>query len=480
MRNNKGYSLAELLLSIAIFSIVMISIVTVMRNVSISYRNENAEVQLQENSQILLSQIEEMLVDCDNLEGSGTDTDPYKITQNTVNSAGNPVVIVQKIKKVGDKVYYQYNSSEYEELASNVQALTISDFAKTNNSGVKGDNRCVVTVEMVNNIDGKNNNGHEYTYEASKDIVFRNDVEKAPVHNSDFLTNNTGNPNPINTGSADSINVEIGRYQVLNLYSEYNCKPSSTITLTPVGTAGYRFIKDPGSNNTVPSLTSSDAFSNTATGYITTNGTCNSDTASTYKCKIEFTTNDNKNITLNVSTKPVQLKKGSGVIYVPQGACNDGTNKNFYSYIEIEGICIRDLKKYYNTDCTGEIKFSYNAGSGYSSYSVTGSGKVFCCTDNWKSASYYKKSDGNKAEVKGPNNNYCNQTAFGIGYDPYGEDTLCIMFTGDLQAKDMFNNLKYNAQVKVTYPSGNSTDYDTEDYKVFTSGANLSTVTTSN
>ena len=74
MKTNKGYSLAELLVSIAIFSVVMLSIVTVMRNVSVSYRNENAEVQLQENSQMLLSQMEELLVDAKSVSLIGTKT----------------------------------------------------------------------------------------------------------------------------------------------------------------------------------------------------------------------------------------------------------------------------------------------------------------------------------------------------------------------------------------------------------------------
>ena len=74
MKTNKGYSLAELLVSIAIFSVVMVSIITVMRNVSVTYRNENAEVNLQENSQMLLAQMEELLVDCKSVSLIGTKT----------------------------------------------------------------------------------------------------------------------------------------------------------------------------------------------------------------------------------------------------------------------------------------------------------------------------------------------------------------------------------------------------------------------
>ena len=126
MKTNKGYSLAELLVSIAIFSVVMLSIVTVMRNVSVSYRNENAEVQLQENSQMLLSQMEELLVDAKSVSLIGTKT--WNITDNDN--------VIHVIKLNGDTVQYKYGSSGYEDLCKNVK-----DFDITGLQALNGDDK---------------------------------------------------------------------------------------------------------------------------------------------------------------------------------------------------------------------------------------------------------------------------------------------------------------------------------------------------
>ena len=66
MRNNKGYSLVELLISIAIFSLVMGGIISIMNTTSVFYRGGQQEVRLQEEAQIAINQIEELLIDLDN------------------------------------------------------------------------------------------------------------------------------------------------------------------------------------------------------------------------------------------------------------------------------------------------------------------------------------------------------------------------------------------------------------------------------
>lgn len=462
MRSNKGYTLAELLVSMAIFSIIMVSIVTVMRNVSISYRNENAEVQLQENSQLLLSQIEELLVDCDKLEGNGTSTSPYKITKYSgYNANGTPIVgSVQQLQLVGNTVQYKYGSSAFEDLANNVTSFEIAPLEASS-----GDNRTTVSVSLINYIDGKDN-GREYTYSASKEIVFRNDVEKADVHNSSFLTSGAGPTTTPTTTQPNTTSVVIGRYQIINLVADYDINPS-TLTLTQSGTAGFTFIK--GGDNAIEDGISDLEETNDKTAFFTTNSVCNKTTGSAFSCTLTGKTNANTDITLNISTPEVKLVKGSGVVYCPEATHNDGANKNFYSYIKVQGICVRDLYKYYGETCSGEMTFT-NASSG-----SKGSGTIFASNDEWiNSKKYFKNSsDGDGTQLSGITN--ANQCKFGLAYDPFCEDVLCVMFGNGLNANpSTMSSGNYKVTIKFTFPSGTSTDSKSETYKLYTSGASLS------
>lgn len=444
MRNNKGYSLAELLLSMAIFSIVMLSIVTVMRNVSISYRNENTEVSLQENAQLVLSQMEELLVDCKSVSKAGN-------TYTIVDSTG----VVHSVKLEGDTVKYKYGSSAYEDLAKNVKSLNVSGI-----QAAHGDNVCVVSVEMEGSVNGQAD-GRKYTYDATKDVVFRNDVEKADVHDSSFLsgtgTTTTTPPTP------NTVSVSMGRYQLLNLIADYNIDTSKTITLTGDTTA-YNFVSEAGlnSSNYMANVTKL-AVGNTS-GYLTTSDTCNSSTGTAYSCQVKGTTKDNKEITLNISTPAVSLKKGSGIVYIPINAVNNGANKNYYSYIEIEGLSVRDAKVYFNKTCTGKLEFSVPGNSAYS-------GNVFDCSADWNNSLKFGQFKANN--VGGM------QANTGLGYDPFSTDVLGVMFdskvfeAGDTSKHNTFNSAKYNVKVSITYPSGTSTATSSQTYTLFTAGANL-------
>lgn len=460
MRNSKGYTLTELLLAMAIFAIVMVGIVTVMRSVSLSYRNENTEVTLQENAQILLSQMEELLVDCKEISKSG---DTY-----TIKDSNNEM---HYIKYEDNTVKYKYSASSYEDLSDNVTIFDITGLEDAD-----GDNVCVVKVGVENSVDGTDT-GKTYTYETSKDVVFRNDVEKAAIHDSSFLTGSGGGTTQ--PPSPNTVTVSMGRYELLNLISDYDFDTTKPITLTGDTTA-YNFVKEDGLNasnymETVSKITSGAGTS----GYLTTSDTCNLATSTAYGCVVKGTTKAGKDITLNISTPPVKLLKGVGVVYGPMGAINNGENKNYYSYISIEGLNVRDAKQYFNVNCTGALKFS----SSLSASEMSGS--IFSASDSWSDSLKY----GSISAPEGMSSNT------GLAYDPFSSDTLCVMFSSKLyespldgnqwytppaseiaarQAKlDSFNNANYEVKVTVTYPDGEATASSSETYKVYLSGAKL-------
>lgn len=455
MKTNKGYSLAELLVSIAIFSVVMLSIVTVMRNVSVSYRNENAEVQLQENSQMLLSQMEELLVDAKSVSLIGTKTWNITDTDN----------VIHVIKLNGDTVQYKYGSSGYEDLCKNVKDLDITGLQALN-----GDDKCTVKVEMANTIDGTSG-GREYTYNASKDIVFRNaSVEKSANHDDSFLSGSPGTPTP--SPSPDTISVKMGRYELLNLISEYNIDPSQAITITGDTTA-YSFVSTAGLNSSNYMATVTKLAAGTTSPYLTTSDTCNSTTNTSYSCQVKGKTPTGDSVTLNISTPAVKLLKGTGLVYAPIGAINNGVDKNYYSYIGIEGINVRDAQKYFGVTCTGKLRYSTSlAGSEMT-------GNVQSAATDWVNNSSY-------GSISAPGGMSSNTS---LCYDPFSTDALCVMFNSKLYESpfdpycwnpsmyessiNSFNSSNYTVKVTLQYPSGGSTATSSETYKVYITSANL-------
>lgn len=464
MRSNKGYSLAELLVSIAIFSIVMLSIVTVMRNVSISYRNENSEVQLQQNAQLLLAQVEELLVDCKEVGGDGTDAHPYLITDNNGT--------IHSIKQVGDKVMYSFGGAPYEEMAGNVKTFTITgiDPNPTDSNDLDGnDNKCSINIEMLANVDGKDAGGKDYTYDTSKSVVFRNDVEELDIHSSAFLTSGGGGGGG-GGGTPDTISIKVGRYQVVNLVAEYNFDETKPITITQGATAGYTFV-NAGTNGQTSGLTKPISYLDTGSStFFTTNATCNKDTDSTFTCEVKGTTLDGQNLTLAVTTVPVAIVKGTGIIYAPVGALNNGENKNFYSYVKVDGLCIRDAYKYYNgLNFSGTLDFSAIPGNSVRT------GNIFDCTSDYVNSGNW--GDFTASSVPSAGGMSCKT---GLGYDPFSDDTLAVMFSSklyennDTTKQNTFNGNNYKVKIKIKYPSQTGTAESAPvEFNIYTSGANL-------
>ena len=173
MKDNKGYTLFELLISIAIFSVVMLGIISIMNTTSAFYRGGQQEVRLQEEAQVAVNQVEELLIDLDD-----------RISTNS-NTAGARQYTVHKkdgstygLKQDGDKLMYQQIASGIDSgwvlMAEGVTDFEISGF--TYSAGAQrdnGDNRVSVNLGVKN---GK------YEYTAKKDVYFRNAVENEIAH----------------------------------------------------------------------------------------------------------------------------------------------------------------------------------------------------------------------------------------------------------------------------------------------------------
>ena len=230
--NNKGYSLVELLITLAIFGIVMIGIALIMRTTSVSYVRGNSEVAMQTEVQLLANQVEELLVDAD--EGFTKVANIWKIM-----SQGSSHFI--KYDTAEDKLFYQKDSTDddgWSLMAEYVTSFDINGWvsyptAEEIAAGAVPAAGCdnMVTIEI-----GMNNDDH--VYEVSRDVYFRNAIENPSVYQ---LGSGSGDDDD-GTDTYTAV-ICLNRYSVLNLKKDYGI-----VTVTGCSsnfTSFYEFLSEP-------------------------------------------------------------------------------------------------------------------------------------------------------------------------------------------------------------------------------------------
>lgn len=183
-KTNKGYSLVELLLTMAIFSIVMIAIVNIMSNASKSYKKGLLEVKIQEDSQIATNQISDLLVDAKSVVQKSSVSDPEGTVTNisyTFKDIDNNNVQLD----YGDNKIYLVKDGEKALLVDNVKSFSIAGVGGTTvTEAQKLDNLCEVILELEVN-DGTKTSA---SYKSTREVSFRNMVEYNPQ--ASLLMNN--------------------------------------------------------------------------------------------------------------------------------------------------------------------------------------------------------------------------------------------------------------------------------------------------
>ncbi len=446
-KSNKGFSLVELLVAVAAFSIVMIAIISLMSSSSISFRNESMEVDLEKDSQILLAQVEELIVDCKAISRSGND---YTITNNDGSTT--------TLKYVGTNVLMND-----ELLANNISGFQINGLKATDGLS---DNTCVVDVKYLSKAGG--NTGKEFTYHGSKQVYFRNDLDGVLAASLPDL--DSAAPGP---GTSDEKILVLGRYEVVNLYSRFGL--ATVNSWTPTGNDGIAFCDPTKVDSTTKGLTSVEYLSSGSTSlYITTNATSNKSTNLSYsgvlkgyKAKPDGSADTTKEITVNVSVPIVKLQKGSGIIEVPTVTVNNSTSNGgggFYSYLQFDGFCARDYEKYFSGKLSGKMVIKLNG---------TNKGSVEGDIISVKSTDFATGFKDQQIQMGG--GGWDRMEQFGLFYDYASPQYLIVKFhNGDKPSSDYFTDHEVEAVVTITYPSYGATATTSETYKVYTGGSGLS------
>lgn len=96
MRNNKGYTLVELLVAVALLVIVMAEVGALMFNSQSLYRNGFYEVNLQEESQQVIQQVEDLLMNATGWERDATTnrTDAIQVETKTYNGINSDIITI--------------------------------------------------------------------------------------------------------------------------------------------------------------------------------------------------------------------------------------------------------------------------------------------------------------------------------------------------------------------------------------------------
>lgn len=176
MRNNKGYTLVELLVTLAVFAIIMGEVGNMMMNSSKLYRNGTYEVELQTEAQQIVQQMEELLIDVNHSvsvnyqESLGSDY--ITISNNTMGLSGDGDYTIYNFVVMKDpELGYGnlYFNKECSDPLLDVSDVLMAEYVQSISLNMSEYSHDVVTLNV------SMNNGR-YGYQASQDIYLRNAV----------------------------------------------------------------------------------------------------------------------------------------------------------------------------------------------------------------------------------------------------------------------------------------------------------------
>ena len=169
MKNNKGFSLVEMLISVAILAIIMVEIFTMMSNSSTLFRNGSYEVELQAEAQRVISQLEDLMIDCNN-----TISKNYvaMVSSDQIIVSNNDIQYVVTLVKTPGEEYGNLYLSTYEMpsntlLSADIPMAEYVESISLNMAEFSETDTVTLSVCMRNNM---------YSYETHKDVYNRNNL----------------------------------------------------------------------------------------------------------------------------------------------------------------------------------------------------------------------------------------------------------------------------------------------------------------
>ena len=467
--NNKGYTLVELLVSLAIFSIIIVGIILFMRNASVAYKNENIEVNVQKEAQIFLSQVEDLVID--STASISTTTD----------GAGNPKYVITNPDGVSSitfipgadglgKVYY--NDSYL--MAEKVENFVID---KT----TANDNSCTIKAVLAYN-DASSN---KRSYTANKEVYFRNTaIENNADHVLDLSVSATG------TGTVTTANSRvIDRFEIVNVKDEFGI-----VTVTALDNNYYKCLKTDNThfNSTTDSVIKPEYASGNTFLVTTCTGVNDNPGTNVASSTLKGLDASGNTVEVTLSTPAVSMSHGTGVIEYPIGSVNTSAGSGFFvSYVPLAGFDVNDYNKYWKPSSSSYSAIKYDLqilNNGSNVKSVTGK----TVTEYLDATNSDSPFNDNKVIWDSLSNSGCSMSqgdAMILCADDYNNDNLVVVYNNEGNAlynpywpagdcSSIFDNGKIKMKIKVYLVKSNgTTTYSKEDtYTMVTSGTPLSGV----
>ncbi|MCQ2517362.1 MAG: prepilin-type N-terminal cleavage/methylation domain-containing protein [Lachnospiraceae bacterium] len=353
-KSNKGFTLVEMLLTLAILSVVMVGVISIMRSSSSFYKTGVKEVDLQEEAQVATAQIENMLIDAtSNVTYSGG-------TYNLVLSDGQSVSLKRDATK--KQLMYKVGTANFQPMADYVEAFSIDGIS----SGLgSADNK--ITVNLTMSLPVKSANDDADSFKVSKDVYFRNLVEDKTSHNIQFngsLGNNTGDTTDPNDFDET---LEVLRFEPINITRKFNLDDDVQPTLLNNTVGIYEFISK---NN------DGCIYVNLKSGYANqfNSAVCSADGALGVTC----VTQNNETKKIRLYTKPVKISDETKIfVHHNQQQQNGG----YHTYIDVEGININEALK---AGCDLQYKMSLKVSNGNIVNTANGASKKIRQIDSMK------------------------------------------------------------------------------------------------
>ena len=352
-QHDKGYSLIELIATLAVFSVLMLAVIVIMRTTLASYRDGLEETEMQEEAQIVANQIADLLIDAKGYSESGG---VYSI----IDPEGNTI----SLSKSGSTLSYSVGSETAQPLSDQISEFSITkktgfsfqditddltdeekeQIGKENeNAKDKNVDNVATVVVGIAVTDSSGNKIREY--KASKDVYFRNQLDNS-VYNPYDISNygGGGDSDPNNSTPVQTIL----RYEPFDFSAEYDLVYNVGLS-SDASTAGFQLdtttypntmIKNKKNSTepvraivTVPFYETSTTFDKSASG----------DECYIYGWPSTATDDDlanpDKMIKVKLKIDPVAFKNGSGVF---QTYATIPTNNGYPTHVDVEGININN------------------------------------------------------------------------------------------------------------------------------------------
>ncbi|SDI90199.1 prepilin-type N-terminal cleavage/methylation domain-containing protein [Lachnospiraceae bacterium G41] len=448
-KNTKGYTLIELLVSIAVFAIVMVGIVSIMSTSVSVYSKGNLDVSIQEDAQIVANTLEEILCDATSIS-TGSSTVHNDVTNTEVGVSGYKCECVKLnynatqnkwstpgkdryfFYTLNNKLYYILNGGSPVLLASNVKYFTIENYNQDKQVTLGSDSELYNQAVIKITFDNK-----ETTYNLSRNVYFRNPVENVAFNSIDNFkggSNSGGN----NDGS---ISLDVKRFHTYNLTADYQIRYDCKIYKDEVEEGGPSVGSDPttavyddtfftlSAANDGPKLTS--GYEDATTYYLKTSSGVNKLKSSALQGKsFKITGYKDKaktqQVVINLDVVDISIK--SDGVLAQQHKDGDVNGEGFQSPIEVTGIDINEGLKIGkdNGGINMKARYGFKNSSGTIGVNEFNSfNPISACFDG-RISDYSDYVWEYKIKQSIYNTSYSDNPKFGLAPDPFSGGLMAI------------------------------------------------------